>query len=66
MTKAELMSALEWAKDDAEVRIEVPHPVLTSLVEFLRIEECTYRVNGPGRGFLIVAKRDALPTESVK
>lgn len=57
MTKTELMSALEWAKDDAEIRIEIPHPALSGMAEVLSIDECVYRVNGPGHGFLILAKR---------
>ena len=37
MTKAELVSALEWFKDDAELHICVPHHVL-NLQQILPLE----------------------------
>lgn len=44
MTKVELMTALEWFKDDAELHIVVPHPVLESLMEVRPLQECRYRL----------------------
>lgn len=44
MTKAELLTALEWFKDDAELHIAVHHPALDSLMEVYPLKECRYRI----------------------
>lgn len=54
MTKAELLSALEWIKDDAELHITVPHPTLDNLMEVFGVAEVRYRLQ-PAR-VEIVAK----------
>jgi uncharacterized protein (DUF1499 family) len=55
MTKAELISALEWFKDDVELYIVVPHETI-AMHETLRIEKVQYQLN-PSE-VQIVATRD--------
>lgn len=42
MTKKELISALEWFKDDSEVFVRVYHPAVTGVYELVRIAEAAY------------------------
>jgi hypothetical protein len=57
MTKAELISALEWFKDDVELYIIVPHEAIP-MHETLRIEQVRYQLNPPE--VQVVATRDPL------
>lgn len=57
MTKAELISALEWFKDDVELHIAIPHPVLDSLNEIRSLREVRYRLQ-PSRVELIAGSSD--------
>lgn len=44
MNKAQLISALEWFKDDTEIFIRAYHPVLTGIYELYRISEVQYNL----------------------
>jgi hypothetical protein len=47
VTKAELISALEWFKDDAELHIVVPHEALEGLEEVLKLDSARYQLIPP-------------------
>lgn len=44
MTKEELISALEWFRNDAEIHVCVEHPALTGIAEIFTLTECRYRL----------------------
>lgn len=44
VTKAELISALEWFKDDAELHIVIPHPALVAVIEVYTLQDVRYRL----------------------
>lgn len=48
MTKAELVSSLEWFRDDAEIHLYVPHEALDGIGQVLPIKEVRYNLM-PGR-----------------
>lgn len=47
MTKAELISALEWFRDEAEIHLWIPHPDLEGIGELRCIEQVRYNLMPP-------------------
>lgn len=62
MTKAELISALEWFKDDAELHIVVPHPVIETLMEVYPVSHCRMRLM-PSRFEIVAGSTDPTSPE---
>lgn len=52
MTKSQLIEALAWIKDDAELHIAIPHPSLDSVMEVFPLQELRYNLQ-PSRVDLI-------------